>query len=469
MAGETVAETIAEARARRKRSKRRKTIAVICLAVAVVVGGVFGYRALTGTETAAITYTTQAAQKVTIINSVSGTGSVNLTASKSLTSEVSGTVTGLAVALGDTVTKDQVLFKVVNEDLETAVTQATNSYNQAVNSLEQAELSLTQAQKDLDDLYDKYNEESWGSADSGRVQLASLNKTPSSTTTIYPGSTTTTVPSTTTSTISELEIRLAEQKVTSAQLSVTVAQTNVELAQMALDDAKENVTKQEVTAPQDGTITAINVSEGDDVSSSSSSNQGASSSSAGAALVITDLSKWDVTVTLAETDISSVKVGQRVTLTFDALPDVSLTGRVSTLDTTGSNSSGVVSYTATIVPDVGNASVLGGMTVTVDIITLAVADVIGVPNAAVKTASDGTYYVQLLENGQPVDQTVEVGASDDTYTEIKSGLTEGQEVITKTVNPAISTSTTARGGNGGIINGGGFPSDGGAPPGGPGG
>jgi len=104
----------------------------------------------------------------------------------------------------------------------------------------------------------------------------------------------------------------------------------------------------------------------------------------------------------------------------------------------------VVSYTATVTPDAGNEAVLGGMTVTVAIVTFVAADVLGVANAAVKTATDGSYYVQVLQNGKPVNVTVQVGSSDDTYTEIKSGLTEGQAVVTKTVNPNISTSTTAR-------------------------
>jgi membrane fusion protein, macrolide-specific efflux system len=178
--------------------------------------------------------------------------------------------------------------------------------------------------------------------------------------------------------------------------------------------------------------------------------------------VVTDISKWDVTVSLSETDVTSVQVGQKATLTFDALPDVTLAAKVTSVDVMGTNSSGVVSYSATVTPDTGNESIRGGMTATVGIVTQVAADVIGVANAAVKTATDGTYYVQLLENGQPVNQTVTVGLSDDTNTEITSGLTEGQKVITRTVNPNVSTSTTARRNTGGFgTGGGGFPTGGG--------
>ena len=105
------------------------------------------------------------------------------------------------------------------------------------------------------------------------------------------------------------------------------------------------------------------------------------------------------------------------------------------------------------------------MTVTADIITEVHADVLAVPNSAVKTSTSGSY-VQILQNGAPVDQTVEVGISTDSYTEITSGLAEAQEVITQTVNPNASTTTTIRrdqGGGGTIIQGGGDLPGGGMP------
>jgi RND family efflux transporter MFP subunit len=459
-------ETMVGGKPRRKKSRRGRAILIVCLVVILGVGGFFGYRALFKTKVAAIQYTTSAAQKVTIIQSVSGTGSVQLSSVASISPEVTGTVSGLEVAVGDTVTEGQPLFTVVNEDLDVAVLQATNSYNQALKSVQDAKLSLLQAQKNLEDLEYKRTQQQWGSSD--QVQFVSLKVTPPSTTTsttARSSTTTVTEPKTTTTTISDLAIMVAEQQVVSAELAVTLADTNVKVAGMSLDKAKLAATKREVVAPLSGTVTEVNISNGDQVGSSSGSGSGSGSS---ASIVVCDLNVWDVNVTLAEADIGSVKVGQKATLTFDALPDLSLTGKVSIVDASGANSSGVVSYSATVVPDIGSESVRGGMTVTVGIVTQISADVIGVPIAAVKTLSDGSSYVQLLENGKPVNQTVEVGVSDDTYTEITSGLTEGQEVVTRTVNPGASTSTTSRGGNsGGLLNGGGGSPSGGFPAGGP--
>ena len=490
MASDAVAESIAGVRSRRKRAKRRKTYIAIFVIIVLAVGGYLAYHYLIkGSSTAKVTYTTKAAANVTLIKSLSESGSVNLNSTKSVSADVAGTVDKLAVAKGDEVKKGDVLFTMTSDSLQTAVDQAKNSYDQAVSSLTSAQLQLEKAQNSLDTLNDDYNTERWNNqanlgggavvaaaySSTTPIEVASFNTTPpSSTTTTTQHSTTTTTAksSTTSSTISNLDIAVAEQAVTSAQLQVQVAQTNVTLAKMSLQDAKDNVASLKVTAPIAGTVTALNVEVGDKLSASGGSSQASSSASSSAAVVITDLSKWDVSVTLAESDVSSVKVGQKAKLTFDALSTVSLTGSVTSMDTSGTNSSGVVSYTATITPDVGNNAILGGMTVTVEIVTFALADVLAVPTTAVKTGTNGTKYVLVMgTSGVPTQTTVEVGEADDTYTQITSGLTAGQEVVTASVT-ASSTATTSRTGTttrsgGGLLNGGGAPGgfQGGPPPG----
>ena len=161
---------------------------------------------------------------------------------------------------------------------------------------------------------------------------------------------------------------------------------------------------------------------------------------------------------LNETDISSVKLGERCNLSFDAISGLTLTGKVTLIDIQGTVSSGVVTYNVTITPDIQDPRLKPGMTVTADIITAAHTDVLTVPNAAVKTARDGSNYVEVLSNGQPVQKTVQIGLANDTDTEVTGGLTANDTVITQTIQPN-ATSTTAR-------SGGGFGLGGGRPPGG---
>jgi len=134
------------------------------------------------------------------------------------------------------------------------------------------------------------------------------------------------------------------------------------------------------------------------------------------------------------------------------------------VDASGTNAQGVVSYNVTVTPDVTDSSVKGGMTCTANIITAVATDVLAVPNAAVKTATDGSSYVQVLKNNTPTDVTVEVGLATSSYTQITSGLTAGQEVITAAHTPSAggtTTTTRSRTGSGGLTGGGGF--GGGAP------
>ncbi len=140
-----------------KKGGRRRRIRVIVVTAAIVVvavAGYFAYRTSHSTASAAIKYTTEAAQKMTLTSSVSGTGNIVLGSSSTVSPSVSGTVSGLAVKVGDKVTKGQVLFTIVNAQLDLAVQNAQNSYNQAVNSLSQAQLSVLQAKKNLSDLKD---------------------------------------------------------------------------------------------------------------------------------------------------------------------------------------------------------------------------------------------------------------------------------------------------------------------------
>jgi macrolide-specific efflux system membrane fusion protein len=225
-----------------------------------------------------------------------------------------------------------------------------------------------------------------------------------------------------------------------------------------------------ITAPIAGTVTALNVEDGDTVTSSSGTAGTTGTTSSPPALTIIDLDNFQAVITVAESDISAVQVGQKAVITFDALTDLTLTGKVKSVDYTGSNSQGVVSYEVVVRADTSNASVRGGMTVSVSIITDVATDVLAVPSSAVKSSSSGSY-VQVLENGQPTDVSVEVGMTTDSYVEILSGLTEGQEIIVSTVTAGSSSSSSSQRDQGGLLeqggmpSGGDFPSGGFAPPG----
>jgi membrane fusion protein, macrolide-specific efflux system len=395
------------AKTKRFRTRRsRITLAVVCIVVLGLVA-FFVYRGVSGTAEATPTYTTGTVEKMTLTSSVSGTGNIEYPNTASVSPKVAGMVKGLSIKLGDTVKEGEVLFTLDNPQLDVDVADAQNAYDKAVLAVDTANLDLLSAKSSLASTYAK--------------------------------------------THTALAAKQAVAAVTSANLSVQAAENAVTSAKIALQDAKDNAADRTVTAPMAGTITTLSAANGDDLQASSGG------SGASPALVITDPSAYQATITLAESDISSVKLGQKAVLTFDALPDLTLSGKVTRVDTAGTNSSGVVSYTVVVTPDDMNSSVKGGMTVSVSIITDTAADVLAVPTSAVKSSTNGKY-VQILQNGEPVDVTVETGMSSDSYTEITSGLTEGQEIITATstsTSGSKTTSTTTRRGQQGVLDGGG--------------
>jgi macrolide-specific efflux system membrane fusion protein len=406
--------------AKTKRFKTRRsrvTLALVCIVV-IALAGFFVYRGVSGDAAAAPTYTTGTVDRTTLTSSVSGTGNIEYPDTASVSPSVAGTVQGVAVKLGDSVKKGDVLFTLDNPQLDVDVDSAQNAYDKAVLGVDQANLDLLSAKSSLASTYS-----------SSHTALAA---------------------------------KQAVAAVTSANLAVEAAKNAVKSAGIALQDAKDNAAARTVTAPLDGVITAISVANGDELQASS----GGTSSTA--PITITDSAAYEANLTLAESDISTIEVGQKSVLTFDALPDLTLSGKVTRVDTTGSNNSGVVSYTVIVTPDVMEPSVKGGMTVSVNIITDIASDVLAVPSTSVKSATDGTKYVQILQDGQPVDVTVETGMSNDSYTEITSGLSEGEQIIvaTSTATGSRTTSTTSfRRGQGSVLQGGGFVEGGsGGPP-----
>lgn len=220
------------------------------------------------------------------------------------------------------------------------------------------------------------------------------------------------------------DIASAKAQIASAQAQLANAQT-----------AYENTI---LRAPFDGIVAAVNFSLGDKVT-------------AGTALATIITNQQVAKISLNEVDVAKVKLGQKATITFDALDGLSITGKVVNIDTIGTVSQGVVSYNVMIAFDTQNDQVKPGMSATVDIITDVKQDVLMVPSGAVKTQGS-QHYVQIIANGKPVNKFVEIGSTNGTDTEIVSGLTEGQEVVTQTINntPSNTTANSTRSATGSI-------------------
>ena len=235
------------------------------------------------------------------------------------------------------------------------------------------------------------------------------------------------------------------------QNAIRQAQSSLESARLSYQMASSIV-----YAPISGTVSAISLFPGMILNPTSDSANSTNASNK-IAIVKTGATPA-VTVNLTEIDVPKVKVGNKAMVSFDALPDKTFSGKVIAIDTAGSISSGVANYPVTIQLDSGTEDILSNMSATVSIITNFKGDVIYIPVSALKTNS-GTNTVQIMENKTPKLVTVEVGLRSDTSVEIISGINEGDEVITATVNSAGTSTSTTRTGN--SVFGGGFGGGGG--------
>ncbi|MCX6752514.1 MAG: efflux RND transporter periplasmic adaptor subunit [Candidatus Nomurabacteria bacterium] len=241
----------------------------------------------------------------------------------------------------------------------------------------------------------------------------------------------------------ETQIQNGKDSFTSSDLNTQSAQISIKQAQNSLADAQQNLSDYYIKAPFDGVIASVPVIKGDNVGS-------------GTTLGTIITSKELATVTLNEVDVAKIAIGEKTTLTFSAIPDLTITGQVVQIDSLGTVSQGVVNYGVKISFDTNDDRVKPGMSVDAKIITKVEQNVLTVPNSAVKTQG-GTSYVQMFDTAlpapatgiqgsvspiPPTNQTVEVGISDTTSTEIVSGLKEGDEIVTKTITSTTKATTT---------------------------
>jgi HlyD family secretion protein len=231
------------------------------------------------------------------------------------------------------------------------------------------------------------------------------------------------------------------------------SEADIEAAQAAVDAAQATLDHTQLLAPFAGTVTEVDVSTGDLVSSGE------------AAFRIDDLSSLYVDLEISEVDLPSLKVGQQATLEFDAIADQQYSGEVTEIGMVGSVSQGVVNYPVTVRITDADENIRPGMTASVTVILDQRQGVLLVPNKAIHTSS-GQQTVTVLFEGQQIAVPVTVGLVGDSQSEITSDqLREGDVLVISgsTASTATSGSGNASGGLGGF---GGGSFQGGPPPGG---
>ncbi len=224
--------------------------------------------------------------------------------------------------------------------------------------------------------------------------------------------------------VAELEQQIEQLKTGPDPDDVALAEAELANAQAQLKVTKEEIEKQQLIAPMDGTIMGVTANVGDLVGTSS-------------IITLADLSQPMLEVFVDETDLNQLVVGYEVEVVFDALPEKTYTGHVVSVDpglTTVNNVQAVRGLVQLDDGQIPTSQILPiGLNASVEIIGSKAEGVLLVPVEALREISPGKYGVFVMRDGEPRLQIVEVGLIDFTFAEIKSGLNEGDVVTTGVV------------------------------------
>jgi HlyD family secretion protein len=253
-------------------------------------------------------------------------------------------------------------------------------------------------------------------------------------------------------------------------LDIELQREQVRQAELAVEDAQENLKGAQLIAPFDGTVAELNIQVGDEVGGGGTN----------AAITLSTPDAIYLSLTITESDVTSVKAGQSGIATFDALEGQAFPIEIESVGTNPTTTQGVVTYQAealVLTPTAGpagasssgtsdvadtSAKPLPGMNASVTITVDQAHDVLIVPESAIQTEGRNSVVEVQNADGSTEKVVVQTGLSDGSNVEITQGLEEGQTVMIPTRSTTTSTvATQTAGTQQGVM------PEGGMPPGGP--
>lgn len=361
---------------------------ILILALGVGIGGYFY---INKTEDAnQVHYITEPVKRTTIDKNVLATGSVRASQRTEVGAQVSGKIISLNVKLGQAVKKGDLIAEI-------------DASNQS-NSLSTAEASLASYQAKL-----KSAQVALEVAQSNYTRLSKLYKSDSAS-------------------LSDLET--AKNTLASAKATVDEVKSQIQTAQISVNDAKTNLNYTQIISPMDGIIVSVPVSVGQTVNSNQTSPT---------IVQVADLSKMLIKLEISEGDIAQVQEGQEIRFTTLAEPNRTYQSKIDTVDpalttltdnnyTEESGNTEAIYYYANALVDNADNRLRIGMTVQGQVNIAKRENVLVVPTSTLKKKGNKTT-IQVLNNNQVEEKEIQTGLSDSQYTEVISGINEGEQVV----------------------------------------
>lgn len=420
-------------------------ITVIVLIIFAIVGKKAGW--IGGVEKKQVA--SEKVEKRDIIEIVSASGKIQPEVEVKISPDVSGEIVELNVKEGDRVKKGQLLAKILPDIYQSYVDRSVAALNSSKANFESSKSRLLQAQSQLEKSRLTY-ERNKKLYDEKLISTSDWEAVKSS----YE--------------VAKAEVESSEQNVASADFGVRSSEASVK-------EAQDNLRKTTIFAPVDGTISKLGVEKGERV-------VGTSQMAGTEMFVLADLNEMEVSVDVNENDIVRVHVGDTAIIEVDAYLGKKFKGVVTEV-ANSANVTGVSvdqvtnftvkvrvlreSYVDIVDKDHPDRNVFNpGMSATVDIRTKKAADVLSVPIQSVTTrdttidkggkskvgndqemTDQGEIEVKntkekamevekkdvecvfVIDKGKVKLVPVEIGIQDNNHIEIKSGLKEGEEIV----------------------------------------
>jgi multidrug efflux pump subunit AcrA (membrane-fusion protein) len=367
------------------RGRRRWVVAGVAVAAAVGLTSAGAYALTSGEPAAAPTTSTAKVDRGEVATAVATTGTLEPAQTRSLSFAAAGTVTEVKVRAGDQVASGQVLATIDSADAQEKVADATETLGEAEDALDEAESS--------------------SSTCVAPASLVTPTPTPTPSASPAPSRSPSRSPSPSASSCAR----------SSGRDSILSAEQRVTSAKKALAEAKEQLAGTKITAPIAGKVLSVSGSVGSEIRGGS------------AFVTLADVAGMQISASFPEADAARLATGLSGTVTLADRPGEEFPAKVVQVDPVGATEEGgtMVKYGVVLAFEKVPGDLLVGQSANVKVTTSSVADVLRVPSGAVR--DDGTVLVRTAAGDES--KAVELGVRGDQYTEVKSGLIEGDEIV----------------------------------------
>jgi multidrug efflux pump subunit AcrA (membrane-fusion protein) len=203
---------------------------------------------------------------------------------------------------------------------------------------------------------------------------------------------------------------------------------NIDNALVNIEKAKQDVLDTEIYAPFNGVVVDVPIKINDRFSAFDYASK--------TAVLLVDTGTIRITGTVDELDIPKVRVKQLATIYVDAFPGKKLAGHVTFLSPFASMNKGVVQFPVEIYLEPGEdySFLRSGLTATAEITTELRENVLYIPNGAVK-GFPGNCYVEVVDpsTSKIIKRPISIGLQNNHFTEVVSGLKEGEPILREVV------------------------------------